>query len=69
MQKLEPWESGQRDFIHVNDWCIQSGAIVEKLCSPQGFSQDPEVAVAILELFHLLPYKASMYLETVQVFT
>ena len=46
---------------------VLGGAVFERLCYSQGFSQDPEVAVAILELFHLLPYKASMYLETVQV--
>lgn len=30
-------------------------------------SQDSEIAIAILELFHLLPIQAAKYLETSQV--
>ena len=30
-------------------------------------SQDSEIAIAILELFHLLPVQAAKYLETSQV--
>ena len=57
--------AGEKLIDHLKKWLEP-----EKLMAASKMwenSQDSEIAIAILELFHLLPIQAAKYLETSQV--
>lgn len=57
--------AGEKLIDHLKKWLEP-----DKLMAPPKMwenSQDSEIAVAILELFHLLPSAAAKFLETQQV--
>lgn len=57
--------AGEKLIDHLKKWLEPEKLLVANKLWEN--SQDSEIAIAILELFHLLPSQAAKYLETSQV--